>query len=197
MSSGHFDNALQCFIKGLMHLSISVTDMEAKTLRFHLLSNRLGVLIELNKLEGNEHSEALQHIFRHHKSLSDTQPSEIFYRCAKFYLHQDDLTRAQWCLARCPSSTSDSDPVNLLRTELKRMTLQCLAESQLIQRGTSGSLETSHSVCAICLDDFSDICVSYPCKHAFHEDCLLRWLREPTNTCPSCRCDLLEGWDEA
>ena len=204
MSSGHFENALQCYIKGLQLAPTDLgdmTDMKAKTLRFNLMSNRLDALIKLNRLDGNEHNEALQHIFRHHPRLSDTQASKAFYQCAKFYVHQNDLAQAHWCLARCPSSTSDDDPVNILRTELKRMALQYLADCKVIQRGISKSLKILHSECAICLNDLSDnpsdICDSYPCKHAFHEDCLLRLFRESNKKCPMCRCDLLDGREEA
>lgn len=48
-------------------------------------------------------------------------------------------------------------------------------------------------VCPICLSNFQrgdELVVSRPCKHAFHEDCLARWLsRQPI--CPCCRVQIL------
>ncbi|KAI4338158.1 hypothetical protein L6164_016502 [Bauhinia variegata] len=43
--------------------------------------------------------------------------------------------------------------------------------------------------CSICLDDYEvemGICVSIPCSHHFHKDCIMKWLEE-SNTCPMCR----------
>lgn len=43
--------------------------------------------------------------------------------------------------------------------------------------------------CAICLDDAGENWRSLLCGHAFHEHCLLRWLRQ-ARRCPLCRMDL-------
>ncbi|BGO90774.1 hypothetical protein NBRC10512_002846 [Rhodotorula toruloides] len=42
--------------------------------------------------------------------------------------------------------------------------------------------------CGICLDAFqlSDSAVALPCKHLYHEDCLVPWLKT-SGTCPTCR----------
>lgn len=42
--------------------------------------------------------------------------------------------------------------------------------------------------CPICIDDMKegDISVFLPCKHFFHQDCVVLWLKEH-NTCPICR----------
>ncbi|BGP31251.1 hypothetical protein JCM10296v2_003015 [Rhodotorula toruloides] len=42
--------------------------------------------------------------------------------------------------------------------------------------------------CGICLDTFqlSDNAVALPCKHLYHEDCLVPWLKT-SGTCPTCR----------
>lgn len=42
--------------------------------------------------------------------------------------------------------------------------------------------------CPICIDDMKegDTAVFLPCKHWFHEDCVVLWLKEH-NTCPICR----------
>ena len=45
--------------------------------------------------------------------------------------------------------------------------------------------------CAVCKDEFSigEECLSMPCNHYFHGDCLLPWL-EKRNSCPTCRYEL-------
>ncbi|KAG5961518.1 hypothetical protein E4U58_004242 [Claviceps cyperi] len=42
--------------------------------------------------------------------------------------------------------------------------------------------------CSICIDEMviGQIAVTLPCKHWFHEDCVVLWLKEH-NTCPVCR----------
>ncbi|KAJ7079369.1 hypothetical protein C8R43DRAFT_910164, partial [Mycena crocata] len=43
--------------------------------------------------------------------------------------------------------------------------------------------------CLICLDDYTeedDIRV-LSCRHAFHMDCVDRWLETGRNNCPACR----------
>lgn len=50
-----------------------------------------------------------------------------------------------------------------------------------------------HDVCPICLSNYQgedELVVSRSCQHAFHEDCLARWLaRQPI--CPCCRVPIL------
>ncbi|KAJ3085006.1 hypothetical protein HK102_000402 [Quaeritorhiza haematococci] len=47
--------------------------------------------------------------------------------------------------------------------------------------------------CGICLEDFvagsEDTATEMPCKHIFHEECLLTWLKQ-SNTCPHCRYEI-------
>ncbi|RSL89424.1 hypothetical protein CEP51_001223 [Fusarium floridanum] len=49
--------------------------------------------------------------------------------------------------------------------------------------GTEGKAE-----CTICIDEMKegDMATFLPCKHWFHEDCVVLWLKEH-NTCPICR----------
>lgn len=46
----------------------------------------------------------------------------------------------------------------------------------------------SKTECSICIDDINegDMALFLPCKHWFHEDCVVMWLKEH-NTCPICR----------
>ena len=45
--------------------------------------------------------------------------------------------------------------------------------------------------CAVCKDEFNigEECLSMPCNHYFHGDCLIPWLKE-RNSCPVCRFEL-------
>ena len=45
--------------------------------------------------------------------------------------------------------------------------------------------------CGVCKDEFNigEECLSMPCNHYFHENCLLPWLKE-RNSCPICRYEL-------
>eukprot|EP01083_Nonionella_stella_P074889 203285_1 len=57
---------------------------------------------------------------------------------------------------------------------------------------TKKELKT-HKKCSICVRKFKlggDATMLDPCKHIFHDLCILRWLRE-NNTCPLCRKELL------
>ena len=59
-----------------------------------------------------------------------------------------------------------------------------------------GKLRHNQMKCCICLDEYSDhITVKIlPCEHAFHPDCIDKWLR--TNCkCPLCQSDVRSGGD--
>ena len=45
--------------------------------------------------------------------------------------------------------------------------------------------------CAVCKDEFNigEECLSMPCNHNFHKDCIIPWLKE-RNSCPVCRYEL-------
>lgn len=51
--------------------------------------------------------------------------------------------------------------------------------------------EESEGQCPICLKDMEqdDIVNELPCRHQFHKDCILPWLKK-TSSCPSCRFQL-------
>ncbi|KAK0388652.1 hypothetical protein NLU13_4895 [Sarocladium strictum] len=48
--------------------------------------------------------------------------------------------------------------------------------------------EDGHTECAICIDSFEEgqTATFLPCKHWFHDECVVLWLKEH-NTCPVCR----------
>jgi hypothetical protein len=43
--------------------------------------------------------------------------------------------------------------------------------------------------CLVCLDDYApeDACRLMACKHAFHRECVDRWMATGRNNCPACR----------
>ncbi|KAF8068477.1 hypothetical protein N665_1149s0014 [Sinapis alba] len=56
---------------------------------------------------------------------------------------------------------------------------------------TLDMLKSEMNQCAVCMDEFEDggDVKQMPCKHVFHQDCLLPWL-ELHNSCPVCRYEL-------
>ena len=57
-------------------------------------------------------------------------------------------------------------------------------------RKDSNIIDNDHS-CSVCKDIFEiqQNVLYLPCKHVYHEDCILPWLKE-RNSCPTCRFEL-------
>jgi len=71
----------------------------------------------------------------------------------------------------------------------------------LIQRPNNMFIQpAAHSLdaCTICLDDYEigDKLRCLPCRHAFHGNCIAKWLIERSATCPLCNIDLYEDEDD-
>ncbi|KAJ4897788.1 E3 ubiquitin-protein ligase RING1-like [Raphanus sativus] len=56
---------------------------------------------------------------------------------------------------------------------------------------TKDMMRSEMNQCAVCMDEFEDggDVKQMPCKHVFHQDCLMPWL-ELHNSCPVCRYEL-------
>lgn len=93
------------------------------------------------------------------------------------YIMQNDTNR----YGNPPASKNIVD--NLDKITVTEDNIKCL-------RKDSSILEDDHS-CSICKDLFElkqDL-LYLPCKHVYHEECILPWLKE-RNTCPTCRYEL-------
>ncbi|CAB3978066.1 E3 ubiquitin- ligase RNF181 [Paramuricea clavata] len=60
-----------------------------------------------------------------------------------------------------------------------------------LPRKTSKNTPTGKASCPVCLETYenTEIYIELPCKHKFHEYCILSWLKQ-TNSCPVCRHEL-------
>jgi len=47
-------------------------------------------------------------------------------------------------------------------------------------------LKEEEQVCCICYEKFYENHVTLPCKHHFHENCIMKWFNQNYN-CPLCR----------
>jgi hypothetical protein len=45
--------------------------------------------------------------------------------------------------------------------------------------------------CSICLDKLSGVVCRTKCNHMFHKSCLIEWLKDETNSCPTCRATII------
>lgn len=54
-------------------------------------------------------------------------------------------------------------------------------------------IETTILSCSVCLEDIeNDSKYVLVCKHSFHEECIMQWIRR-CNTCPLCRSEIVVG----
>mmetsp|Transcript_25599 Transcript_25599/g.45421 ORF Transcript_25599/g.45421 Transcript_25599/m.45421 type:complete len:502 (-) Transcript_25599:182-1687(-) len=83
--------------------------------------------------------------------------------------------------------------MRVIRNLLTRDQVLTLDEEEFQQPQGEDAGEEESCCCAICLDEFEDkekVRV-LPCKHHFHEDCLVPWLTERHSSCPLCKFDVL------
>ncbi|KDO18265.1 hypothetical protein SPRG_15509 [Saprolegnia parasitica CBS 223.65] len=86
-----------------------------------------------------------------------------------------------------------SIPDALRRDELRRtIALVSPESSSVTEEDTECGCEEA---CAICLCDYEhgETKLQMPCKHVFHQECVVRWL-EKSATCPLCRQDATQGY---
>ncbi|KAJ3011607.1 hypothetical protein HKX48_006753 [Thoreauomyces humboldtii] len=88
-----------------------------------------------------------------------------------------------------------SQPVSMLPAPNPTLDLAALMERYPTQKfGQVALTYTGDPSCTICLEDFErdTIVRCMPCGHAFHTDCVDKWITEQSAVCPLCRRDLVE-----
>lgn len=92
------------------------------------------------------------------------------------YIMQNDPNR----YGNPPASKSVLD-------SLERITVNEFNLSEISKEISS----SSENNCSVCKDnfEFGNIGLKLPCKHFFHEECIMPWLKE-RNSCPTCRFEL-------
>ncbi|KIK69878.1 hypothetical protein GYMLUDRAFT_34268 [Collybiopsis luxurians FD-317 M1] len=76
------------------------------------------------------------------------------------------------------------------KEQLERSGLEVIPGAQIADWEKAGKVRTNCvDRCLICLDDYDaqDSVRVLECKHAFHMDCVDKWLLEGKNSCPACR----------
>jgi hypothetical protein len=82
--------------------------------------------------------------------------------------------------------------VRIIRNNLLTQDQVIALDEEEFQQPEGGEEEAC--TCAICLEEFEDkekVRV-LPCKHRFHEDCLVPWLTERHSSCPLCKFDVMQ-----
>jgi hypothetical protein len=78
---------------------------------------------------------------------------------------------------------------------LTRDQVLSLEEEEFFQATNDQGQDNEESCCcAICLDEFenNEKVRVLPCKHRFHQDCLVPWLTERHSSCPLCKFDVMQ-----
>ncbi|PNY23979.1 RING finger protein [Tolypocladium capitatum] len=96
-----------------------------------------------------------------------------------------DAVYSQEALDRIITQLMEANPQSNAAPPASDAALQTLDRRAVDQEMLKGESKTE---CTICIDEMKigDKAVFLACKHWFHEDCVVLWLREH-NTCPICR----------
>ncbi|KAK2728264.1 RING finger domain-containing protein [Colletotrichum kahawae] len=102
-----------------------------------------------------------------------------------------DAVYTQEALDRIISTLMEQNPQSNAAPPATEDALSKLERKKVDEKmlGPEGKAE-----CTICIDDFSlgDDATVLPCKHWFHDQCVVMWLKEH-NTCPICRTPIEES----
>jgi hypothetical protein len=96
-----------------------------------------------------------------------------------------DAVYSQEALDRIISNLMDANPQSNAAPPASEDALNKLERRTVDKEMLKGDPNVE---CPICIDDLKegDVAVYLPCKHFFHQDCVVLWLKEH-NTCPICR----------
>ncbi|KAF8633774.1 hypothetical protein AX15_001280 [Amanita polypyramis BW_CC] len=81
-------------------------------------------------------------------------------------------------------------PPTATKEEIEKSGLQVIRASNIGEHEWEGKISGNCTErCLICLDDYNpeDDVRLMSCRHAFHKDCVDRWLQTGKNNCPACR----------
>lgn len=124
--------------------------------------------------------------------------------------HDDDLHAVETPCPVCGAAAADQEIVHIMGLDyfLSEEERDAYVEDQSMQTydhyaethvgGSAMSLEDAekcllqgqaeNETCCICLEPVGTACVQLrACNHAFHRECVLKWLTECSATCPLCK----------
>ncbi|KAJ3998806.1 hypothetical protein F5050DRAFT_1148082 [Lentinula boryana] len=91
-------------------------------------------------------------------------------------------------------------PVTVSKEQLEKSSLEVINGGQIQEWVKAGKVRSNCvEQCLICLEEYDsqDSVRVMECKHAFHMNCVDRWLLEGRNCCPACRGKGVSGESEA
>lgn len=96
-----------------------------------------------------------------------------------------DAVYSQEALDRIISSLMEANPQSNAAPPASEDAIRNLERKPVDKEMLANESKTE---CSICIDEIKmgDMALFLPCKHWFHEDCVVLWLKEH-NTCPICR----------
>ncbi|KAI0345673.1 hypothetical protein BDW22DRAFT_1481899 [Trametopsis cervina] len=98
-----------------------------------------------------------------------------------------DSYEALWELAEL---LGQAKPPTATKEEIEKSGLQVIRGSDIGRYETEGKISSNCTDrCLVCLDDYEqeDEVRVLSCRHAFHKDCVDKWLQVGRNNCPACR----------
>ncbi|PSR83674.1 hypothetical protein BD289DRAFT_336788, partial [Coniella lustricola] len=99
-----------------------------------------------------------------------------------------DVVYSQEALDRIITQLMDNNPQSNAAPPATEAALESLEKKKLDQEMLGDSTKAE---CTICIDEMNigDEVTVLPCKHWFHGECVVLWLKEH-NTCPICRASI-------
>jgi len=86
--------------------------------------------------------------------------------------------------------------VVLKESEFEKMKEIKYKDAKMLKNENEEKILCEDSTCVICQEETEDndyIRIMPKCKHFYHKDCIDKWLREESNKCPLCKCEVGEG----
>ena len=84
-----------------------------------------------------------------------------------------------------------NDPNKYGNPPASKNSVETLEKITVTEENRERILKECENCCAVCKDEFEieQELLIMPCKHTFHDECILPWLKE-RNSCPTCRREL-------